>query len=104
MKNIISAFTTLFFYLLCVFGAAALLTASAQTAAAKEYKADVITEIENSDFNCISQAQSAGYTLAVTPSANADGETVSADVILSYDYKMPVFGIEKTHMTRGIAR
>ena len=38
MKNIISAFTTLFFYLLCVFGAAALLTASAQTAAAKEYK------------------------------------------------------------------
>ena len=118
MKNIISAFTTLFFYLLCVFGAAALLTASAQTAAAKEYKkapfmiADevVIAEIENSDFNrdvissCISQAQSAGYTLTVTPSANADGETVSADVILSYDYKMPVFGIEKTHMTRGIAR
>ena len=51
MKNIINAFTTLFFYLLCVFGAAALLTASAQTAAAKEYKADVITEIENSDFN-----------------------------------------------------
>ena len=47
MKNIISAFTTLFFYLLCVFGAAALLTASAQTAAAKEYKADVIAEIEN---------------------------------------------------------
>lgn len=110
MKNIISAFTTLFFYLLCVFGAAALLTASAQTAAAKEYKADVIAEIENSDFNrdvissCISQAQSAGYTLTVTPSANADEETVSADVILSYDYKMPVFGIEKTHMTRGIAR
>ena len=78
MKNIISAFTTLFFYLLCVFGAAALLTASAQTAAAKEYKADVIAEIENSDFN--------------------------RDVISSYDYKMPVFGIEKTHMTRGIAR
>lgn len=101
MKNIISAFTTLFFYLLCVFGAAALLTASAQTAAAKEYKADVIAEIENSDFNrhvissCISQAQSAGYTLTVTPSANAEGETVSADVILSYDYKMPVLALRK---------
>ena len=69
MKNIINAFTTLFFYLLCVFCAAALLTASAQTAAAKEYKADVITEIENSDFNqavitsCISQAQSADIHL-----------------------------------------
>ena len=44
-KNIISAFTTLFFYLLCVFGAAALLTASAQTAAAKEYKADVTEQL-----------------------------------------------------------
>ena len=110
MKNIINTFTTLLFYLLCVLGAAALLTASAQTAAAKEYKADVITEIENSDFNqtvitsCISQAQSAGYTLTVTPSANAEGETVSADVVLSYSYKMPVFGIEETHQTRGIAR
>ena len=107
MKNIINTFTTLLFYLLCVLGGAALLTASAQTAAAKEYKADVITEIENSDFNqtvitsCISQAQSAGYTLAVTPSADADGETVSADVVLSYSYKIPIFGIEKTHMTRG---
>ena len=107
MKNIINTFTTLLFYLLCVLGGAALLTASAQTAAAKE---DVITEIENSDFNqtvitsCISQAQSAGYTLAVTPSADADGETVSADVVLSYSYKIPIFGIEKTHMTRGIAR
>lgn len=110
MKNIINTFTTLLFYLLCVLGGAALLTASAQTAAAKEYKADVITEIENSDFNqtvitsCISQAQSAGYTLAVTPSVDADGETVSADVVLSYSYKIPIFGIEKTHMTRGIAR
>lgn len=110
MKNIINTFTTLLFYLLCVLGGVALLTASAQTAAAKEYKADVITEIENSDFNqtvitsCISQAQSAGYTLAVTPSADADGETVSADVVLSYSYKIPIFGIEKTHMTRGIAR
>ena len=87
MKNIINAFTTLFFYLLCVFGAAALLTASAQTAAAKEYKADVITEIENSDFNqavitsCISEAQSAGYTCR-NAFCQCGGETVSADGVI----------------------
>ncbi len=110
MEKIINAFTTVLFYMLCALGGAALLTASAQTAAAKEYKSDVITEIENSDFNraviatCISQAQMEGYTLTVTPSANAEGETLSADVILSYDYKIPVFGIETRHATRGIAR
>ena len=111
MKNIISAFTTLFFYLLCVFGAAALLTASAQTAAAKEYKADVIAEIENSDFNrdvissCISQAQSAGYTLTVTPSANGGRERRCPQMwCYPIVIKCPVFGIEKTHQTRGIAR
>ena len=45
---------------------------SGQIAAAKEYKADVIAEIENSNFNpsviaaCTSQAEAEGYQLTVS--------------------------------------
>ena len=118
MKNIINAFTTLFFYLLCVFGAAALLTASAQTAAAKEYKADVITEIENSDFNtgvvrqCFLQSEEAGYQLKVTFfNENSTVATVSqvsqipygmdgvdmAKVEMQFPFQVAFLGINRQH-------
>ena len=76
-----------------------------------KYKADVIAEIENSNFNpdvisaCISQAQSAGYTLQVSGYVyDADHDIQSAEVIVSYSYEMPLLGISKTQSTRGIAR
>ena len=118
MKNIINAFTTLFFYLLCVFGAAALLTASAQTAAAKEYKADVITEIENSDFNtgvvqqCFLQSEEAGYQLKVTFfNENSTVATVSqvsqipygmdgvnmAKIEMQFPFQVAFLGINRQH-------
>ena len=103
MKNIINAFTTLFFYLLCVFGAAALLTASAQTAAAKEYKADVITEIENSDFNtgvvqqCFLQSEEAGYQLKVT-FFNEDSTVATVSQVSQIPYGMDGVNMAKVEM------
>lgn len=111
MEKIVSAFSTLFVLLLVILGSAALITVGADVAAAKEFKADVIAEIENSNFNpyvindCIGQAQAAGYQLQViNTDYDADNNVKAAEVILSYDYKIAVFGIGKTHETRGIAR
>ena len=110
MSQIMKAFMGVFLTLFMAVTAMGILAAYMEVMNAQDMQARIVDEIENSDFNqtvitsCISQAQSAGYTLTVTPSANAEGETVSADVVLSYSYKMPVFGIEKTHQTRGIAR
>lgn len=111
MEKIISTFSTLFVLLLVILGSAALITVGADVAAAKEYKADVIAEIENSNFNphvidqCISQAQAAGYRLQVVGTDyDADHNVQTAEVILSYDYNISVFGISKTHETRGVAR
>lgn len=111
MEKIVSTFSTLFVLLFVIFAGAALLTVSADVAAAKEYKADVIAEIENSDFNpyvineCITQAQAAGYQLQVTNSIyDVDSNVKTAEVVLSYDYNIPILGISKTHETRGIAR
>lgn len=111
MKNIISAYAILFVFVCNIIMCIQLVGASGQTAAAKEYKADVVAEIENSNFNpnviaaCISQADAAGYQLQITNCTydeNLDIQT--AEIILEYSYSMPLFGINEKRTTRGIAR
>lgn len=111
MKHIISVFTSLFILVVNIIAVTAMITLSGDVAAAKEYKADVIAEIENSNFNsnvinsCIAQAGQAGYTLQVTNCTYDDLNNVqTAEVILSYSYQIPLFGIVDTKTTRGIAR
>ena len=78
---------------------------------ADEYKADVIAEIEDSNFNaqvmehCKKQAEEAGYDLTVTPCEyDADGDLSLAEVTLSYSYEVPLIGIEEKKQLRGVAR
>lgn len=111
MSKIISAFSTLFTVLVILYAGAALITAGADVAAANEYKANVVAEIENSNFNpyvvaeCINQAQTAGYQLEILNTSYDEANNVNtARVILTYDYKMPILGIHASHETRGIAR
>ncbi|MBD5556847.1 MAG: hypothetical protein HDQ95_16280 [Roseburia sp.] len=111
MKHIIGAFGTLIVLVLNIFICIAVSNASSRAAAAREYKADVIAEIENSNFNpsvinsCIAQADAEGYTLQITPCTyDEDGCMQTAEVILSYSYELPIFGISETKSTRGIAR
>ncbi|MDD6306983.1 MAG: hypothetical protein PUA75_08640 [Clostridiales bacterium] len=110
MKHIISAFGTLFVLLINIFICVGTATASSEAAAAKEYKADVIAEVENCNFNpnviaaCVAEAKELGYELSITKSVDVSNEVQSAEVILSYSYEIPVFGISQTKTTRGIAR
>lgn len=111
MKQIIGAFSGILVFLLSIFGFIGITNATAQAAAAKEFKADCIAEIENSNFNpyvitgCKTQAAASGYELAVTNVTYDDDANVStAEVILTYSYEIPVFGISEKKTTRGIAR
>ncbi len=111
MKQIIGAFGTLIILLFNIFICISVSTASAQVASAKEYRAGVIAEIENSNFNpnviadCISQAAAEGYTLEVTSCTyDVDGNMQTAEVVLRYSYELPVFGITETKTTSGFAR
>ena len=77
---------------------------------AEEYKADVIAEIENSNFNqavietCMIQAEKVGYEVQVHPCCyDADGDTTLAEVIVSYSYQVPLLGIAEKKELRGIA-
>ncbi len=111
MRNIIGAFSALVILVLNLFLCISVSSASVAVSAAKEYKADVIAEIENSNFNpevidaCVQQARELGYSLEVNGYVYDEAHDIqSAEVIVSYSYEMPLFGIAKTQMTRGIAR
>jgi hypothetical protein len=111
MKQIVGAFGTLIILVFHMFICVTVSVASEQAEAAKSYKAAVIAEIENSDFNpavissCILQAASSGYELTVTPcSYDGDMRVCTAEVILNYDYSMPLFNLVREKSTRGFAR
>lgn len=111
MKHIIGAFSTLVILVLNIFICIAMVTVSGNVAEAKEYKADVVAEIENSNFNpnvihgCMAQAEDAGYTLQLTSCTYDELHNIqTAEIILTYSYEIPLFGIRETKTTRAIAR
>ena len=111
MKQIISAYTALIVFVLNIFMCITIINATASMAEAKEYKAQVIAEIENSKFNqnvinaCITQAQAQGYELSITNCVYDEYNDIqTAEVVLTYSYKLPLFGIAQNKTTRGIAR
>lgn len=111
MKYIIEAFSILTVLMLNLFLCIAVLSVSADVAAAKEYKADVVAEIENSNFNptviagCKEQAALQGYSLEVTPCVYEETRNrCIAEVRLTYAYEIPLLGISQQRITRGIAR
>ena len=111
MKHIIEAFGSIVVMMLSMFLCIGVCNVCGIVAEAKELKADIIAEIENSNFNpkvidaCKMQAESMGYEVQITNCVYDDRQDIqSAEVILHYSYRMPLLGIEEMRATRGIAR
>lgn len=110
MKHVIEGFFVLFVLILHLFLAAEVLGVTAKAAEAKEYKAAVVAELENSNFNpnvitaCIKAAKEQGYELQIEVCEYEEEGRQIAEVLLTYDYEMPLFGVAGQKVTRGIAR
>ncbi len=111
MKYIVEIFSALIMLAWNMFFCIGVLDASADVAAAKDYKAAVVSEIENSNFNpnviegCIQEAAVHGYTLEITTCMYGGEESLQmAEISLTYDYEIPLLGIAEQRVTRGIAR
>ncbi len=111
MKYIVEIFSVLLMLAWNAFLCIGILDASAHVAAAKEYKAAVVAEVENSNFNpnviagCMKEAEDCGYTLEITVCGYGEDTNLQmAEVCLTYDYEIPILGIAEQRVTRGIAR
>lgn len=111
MRQIVGAFSVLFVLMCNIFIGVGITAVSGEAAAAKEYKANVIAEIENSNFNpavinsCIAAAQQDGYQLEVTDCVyDVYQQMQTAKVALHYQYRIPLFRVAQEKVTYGIAR
>ena len=111
MKYIIEVFSVMLVLVLICCCASVCSGVSADVAAAKEFKAAMIAEIENSDFNpyvidgCKAQARTEGYELEVQSyTYGGQSDRRIAGINLYYRYRIPLLGVSQQQVTRGIAR
>lgn len=111
MRGIIEIYGMVFLMMLTMQAGLSVVTAQERAGQAKRYKAETVAEIENSNFNpsviaaCEAGAVQSGYVLVVTPQTyDYANDIQTAEVVLTYSYKIPLFGIEQTRTTRAIAR
>ena len=111
MGQVIKAYLGIFFLLLMGLVGIGVVAAGMEVNAARNYHADVVTEIECSNFHpavidaCKSQAQKAGYRLEVERiSYDAEGKEQMAEVVLTFHYSIPILDLVSDHKVRGFAR
>ncbi len=111
MGQVIKAYLGIFFLLLVGMVGVGVIAAGIQTNAARSYHADVVSEIECSNFSpsvidsCIRQADAAGYGLEVEEFVyDASKNQRMAEVVLTFDYAIPILNLVSDHQVRGFAR
>lgn len=111
MGQIMKTYLGIFFLLVTGLVGIGVVTAGIQSASARNYHSGVISEIECSNFNdavvtaCRQQAKEEGYELEVkTMSYDALGHTKVAEIILHYEYAIPVLNLVTDHQVRGFAK
>lgn len=123
MSQVIKSFTGVFFLLLVVLLGTGILSAQMDASNAISYKADLVVELENSNYSaqvmngCIAQAIENGYGICIktyteggsvcvytTPSAGDTTDVVMAEVVLTYPYRIGFLNSVTEHQVRGYAR
>lgn len=111
MKQIIETILSVIFLFIGTVLIVSLISVEADYEKAKNYKADVISEIENSNFSptvintCIDEAQKHNYDLEIeVTEINPNSNEKYAEVTLSYDYSIPALNVTKNKTLRGFAR
>lgn len=121
MEQVIKTYLGIFLMMLLSTVGIGIVAAEAQICQARNFKSDVVVELENSNYNrevinaCIKQADELGYQLqvnlyedsgAVTVCENGnvppvEKEVTMAEVILHYAYRMGPFHSKTEHSIRG---
>ena len=110
MENVFKTYLGLFLAFIGVFVSVAIISACIQASNAVSFHADVIKEVEESNFApsvieaCKTSAETAGYELEIVLMPDASGNIAMAEIILDYDYNIPFLSVFTQHEKRGFAR
>ncbi len=124
MSQIIKVWMSLFLILVFIVTGIGCISASTDIEHARSFKADVVANLENSNYNadvinsCISTASDCGYALTIvaygkdggvktyrdgSPAGSTKG-VYAASVTLKYKYKIGFLNINTEKSVRGMAR
>lgn len=123
MSQIVKAFSGIFFLLLLLFLGIGIVSAQMDVEKAKDYKSDIVMEIENSNYSvsvlnaCIEQAKANGYDIAITvyqengvANTYAEANVMNtegaylAEILLTYHYGIGILNTSTEHSIRGFSR
>ena len=125
MSQVMKGFTGVFLLLLLSVSALGLLGGFLQVLRAQSFHSNVICELEDSDYapavieECLQKGEENGYTLVITLFYKTGGNLVltqkeqvaqlakdvdTARVVMSFDIKIPLFGIESAQRLSGYGR
>lgn len=110
MNQVFKTGLSIFLMFLAALVLSAIITADSQAQAAKKYAQDVTKEIESANLSdnvinvCIQTAAASGYILSVDKMTDETGKTVICEVVLKYDYSIPVLKMTSHHECRSFAR
>lgn len=123
MEQMIKTYLGIFLIMMMTVIGIGIVSAEVEITRARDFKSDLIVEMENSDYNvnvlnaCMKQAKEIGYGLEITLFGD-DGSIVSyqeggelpeggvrlAEIVLSYSYSMGPFSSSRQHSLRGYGR
>lgn len=123
MGQVVKTYLGIFLMMLLTMAGIGIITAEIEVAKARNYKTDVVIELENSAYNpkvaqmCVKQAEESGYILELlfydakgrvyrmdALEENSDVTIDMAEVYLSYQYRIGPFHSSGWHSIRGMAR
>lgn len=112
MEQIFKTFTALVLIFLMTFVGIGIITASIDASNAEDFASTIASVVESSNFSedvitdCKSKAEESNYTLLIDPlDSNGDGYYDIAEIIIEYDYSIPILNIVGTkHEARTFAR
>lgn len=106
MKTAFEAFVSVFIITIALLLCASVIAADLNTAHARDAYMEYCSKMQDSNFSeivvneCIYEATLKGYSLHVSVYTDDNGNR-SADVILTYDYTIASFDIEKNKTIQG---
>lgn len=109
MGQVIKTYLGIFLMMLLLVVGTGIVSAEMEICRARNFKTDVVTELENSHFHpevieaCRQQAQDMGYELEIETYGDG-GEIKMAAVTLFYTYQIGPFHTRTEHSVQGIAR
>lgn len=111
MSQVFKVYMSIFIILIGALVLFGIISADADTTAARNYHSNVINEIECSNFSdtvintCLSSsAEHENYTLTINKIPDSTGKIIAAEVVLNYKYSIPILNVFTDHKLIDYAR